>query len=95
MEGVQAALSGHSDRPMRVLARRHGAPYTVREVMLDRFVRDSEQEGGPVISTDENLYLEHATPKGNVLSYSKSLNGMIALLHGYRIAQPAQRHLKP
>ena len=37
---VQAALSGHSDRPMRVLARRHGAPYTVHEVMLERFVRE-------------------------------------------------------
>lgn len=37
---VQAALSGYSDRPMRVMARRHGAPYTIHEVMLDRFVRE-------------------------------------------------------
>src|SRR5688572_7342461 len=35
---VQAALSGYSDLPMRVIARRHGAPYTLCEVMLDRFV---------------------------------------------------------
>jgi len=35
---VQAALSGYSDWPMRVIARRLGAPYTVAEVMLDRFV---------------------------------------------------------
>jgi len=35
---VQAALSGYSDLPMRVMARRHGAPYTLCEVMLDRFV---------------------------------------------------------
>jgi nifR3 family TIM-barrel protein len=35
---VQAALSGYSDMPMRVIARRHGAPYTLCEVMLDRFI---------------------------------------------------------
>lgn len=35
---VQAALSGYSDLPMRVIARRHGASYTVCEVMLDQFL---------------------------------------------------------
>lgn len=35
---VQAALSGYSDWPMRVMARRLGAGYTVCEVMLDRFL---------------------------------------------------------
>lgn len=35
---VQAALSGYSDWPMRVIARRHGAPYTICEVMLDKFL---------------------------------------------------------
>jgi nifR3 family TIM-barrel protein len=35
---VQAALSGYSDTPMRVIARRLGAPYTLCEVMLDYFV---------------------------------------------------------
>jgi len=35
---VQAALSGYSDWPMRLLARRHGAAYTVCEVMLDKFL---------------------------------------------------------
>lgn len=35
---VQAALSGYSDLPMRRLARRYGAPYTLNEVMLDRLV---------------------------------------------------------
>jgi len=35
---VQAPLSGYSDWPMRVIARRLGAAYTVCEVMLDRFV---------------------------------------------------------
>ena len=35
---VQAPLSGYSDWPMRVIARRHGAAYTVCEVMLDQFI---------------------------------------------------------
>ncbi len=35
---VQAALSGYSDWPMRLLARRHGAGYAVCEVMLDQFL---------------------------------------------------------
>src|SRR5689334_16746055 len=35
---VQAALSGYSDMPMRLIARRLGAPYTLCEVMLDQFV---------------------------------------------------------
>ncbi|MCA9249196.1 MAG: tRNA-dihydrouridine synthase, partial [Planctomycetales bacterium] len=34
----QAALSGYSDWPMRMIARRLGAPYTLCEVMLDYFV---------------------------------------------------------
>ncbi len=35
---VQAALSGYSDWPMRVIARRHGASYSLCEVMLDKFL---------------------------------------------------------
>ena len=53
---VQAALSGYSDWPMRVLARRHGAPYTVHEVMLERFVREvgnSEKTRHHLMVTDE------------------------------------------
>jgi tRNA-dihydrouridine synthase B len=34
----QAALSGYSDLPMRVIARRHGASYSLCEVMLDQFL---------------------------------------------------------
>ena len=40
---VQAALSGYSDWPMRVMAKRHGAPYTLCEVMLDRFLLTVKQ----------------------------------------------------
>jgi len=35
---VQAALSGYSDLAMRRLARRHGAPYALNEVVLDKLV---------------------------------------------------------
>ena len=38
MPFVQAALSGYSDLPMRRLARRFGAPYTLAEPVLDRLV---------------------------------------------------------
>lgn len=37
---VQAALSGYSDWPMRLVARRLGAPYTIAEVLIDRFILD-------------------------------------------------------
>jgi len=43
---VQAALSGYSDWPMRVIARRFGAGYALCEVMLDQFlvaVRERER----------------------------------------------------
>ncbi len=35
---VQAALAGYSDAPMRIIARRHGAPYASAEVILDQAV---------------------------------------------------------
>ena len=35
---VQAALSGYSDMPMRVIARRMGASYALCEVLLDTFI---------------------------------------------------------
>ncbi|MCA9052065.1 MAG: tRNA-dihydrouridine synthase, partial [Planctomycetaceae bacterium] len=40
---VQAALSGYSDWPMRAMARKLGAPYTVAEVMIDSFVNSLKQ----------------------------------------------------
>jgi nifR3 family TIM-barrel protein len=35
---VQAALSGYSDAPMRLIARRLGAPYALHQVVLDKSV---------------------------------------------------------
>lgn len=42
---VQAALSGYSDRPMRLLAKRYGASYTLAEVMLERFATEVRGTG--------------------------------------------------
>jgi len=42
---AQAALSGYSDSPMRVLARRFGAAYTLGEVMIDRFLKEVRGTG--------------------------------------------------
>jgi len=42
---IQAALSGYSDLPMRVVARRLGAPYALGEVMIDRLLLDSRNRG--------------------------------------------------
>jgi spermidine synthase len=60
---------------------------------LDRFVRETE---GPLpVSTDDNLYLEYATPKGNVMSYDTSLRETLRVLEAYRTVDPRARHLGP
>ncbi|WP_010582029.1 tRNA dihydrouridine synthase [Schlesneria paludicola] len=41
---VQAALSGYSDGPMRIVARRLGASYSLAEVLIDRFVLDATNQ---------------------------------------------------
>ncbi|WP_437721421.1 fused MFS/spermidine synthase [Sorangium sp. So ce861] len=62
---------------------------------LDRLVADAAEDGGPIVSTDDNLYLEYATPKGNVLPYGASLEAALALLSRYRTPAPRARHLGP
>ena len=71
---VQAALSGYSDGPMRLIARRHGAPYALRDVALDRLVvqpgklrqkilsLDGEDHpvGGQLIGSDSAQFAEAA-----------------------------------
>lgn len=42
---VQAALSGYSEAPMRIIARRMGAGYTLAEVMIDRNVLERKRGG--------------------------------------------------
>lgn len=62
---------------------------------LDRYVRDAEADGGPILSTDDNLYLEYATPKGNVLEYAASLASTLDSLKPYRTPNVRERHLGP
>lgn len=54
---VQAALSGYSDWPMRAIARKLGAPYTIAEVMVDSFVnslRDRDRTRHFLMVTDDD-----------------------------------------
>lgn len=54
---IQAALSGYSDWPMRAIARRLGAPYTICEVMIDSFVnslRERERTKHFLMVTDDD-----------------------------------------
>lgn len=53
---VQAALSGYSDWPMRMLARQHGASYTLCEVMLDQFLVSLKNR-------EKNKHFLHNTPE--------------------------------
>ncbi len=63
---------------------------------LDRLVADvARSDGDAPISTDDNLYLEYATPKGNVLEYQSSLAATLDLLNRYRTRAPAEKHLGP
>jgi tRNA-dihydrouridine synthase B len=53
---VQAALSGYSDWPMRVLARRLGASYSLCEVLLDQFlvtVKDNRRRNRHFLHTSD------------------------------------------
>jgi len=67
---VQAALSGYSDLPMRRLARRYGASYTLNEVVLDKLVlqrgktqreilnvaSDDHPVGGQLMGADPDVF---------------------------------------
>jgi spermidine synthase len=63
---------------------------------LDRLIAESAAgDGGALLSTDDNLYLEYATPKGNVLDYHASLRATLELLDRYRTPNVKERHLGP
>jgi len=72
-------------RPL-VMPRARGGDLLALDEALDRFVADSAREAGvageALISTDDNLYLEYATPKNNVPGMP-SIDETIALLAGY------------
>lgn len=61
---------------------------------LRRFCEDVERQTGEVIvSTDDNLFLEYATPKGNILEYNSSLRATLELLESYRGDYQREDHL--
>jgi spermidine synthase len=63
------------------------------EADLDRFI--SETPDKPFVSTDDNLFLEYATPKGNVLDYNVSLRETIDLLMAYKSKDAIGQHVGP
>src|SRR4029077_8488771 len=74
---VQAALSGYSDMPMRVIARRHGAPYAICEVLIDKFIvelkmRRLTRHSLPVADEDP-------PPGGQLMGPSPAIFGPAAL----------------
>jgi spermidine synthase len=70
----------------------------VMDDALDRFVADSAKEAEVSVqalwSTDDNLYLEYATPKNNV-SGTPSIEQTIDMVARYRPANLAADHLQP
>ncbi len=50
---VQAALSGYSDLPMRLIAKRLGCAFTINEVVLDQFVTHPKAAKRDLIVPDE------------------------------------------
>ena len=60
---------------------------------LDRFIAETQDK--PYVSTDDNLFLEYATPKGNVLDYHASLQETLELLRAYKTTDAISRHVGP
>ena len=51
---IQAAISGYSDRPMRVLARQFGAPMTFSGLMLDKSTAHTKMWAKPQFHLEED-----------------------------------------
>ena len=70
----------------------------IMDDVLDRFVADSAREAGisvaDLVSTDDNLYLEYATPKNNI-SRVPSIFQTIDMLKRYQPRDVAARHVRP
>ncbi len=66
MPVVQAALSGYSDLAMRTVARAHGAPYALNEVVLDELVLQKGRLQRRILSVPE-----HDHPVGGQLMGSQ------------------------
>ncbi|MFO1031050.1 MAG: tRNA-dihydrouridine synthase family protein [Planctomycetota bacterium] len=66
LPAVQAALSGYSDLAMRTVAREHGAPYALNEVVLDALVLQKGKLQRRILSVPE-----HDHPVGGQLMGSE------------------------
>ena len=70
----------------------------VADEALDRFIEESAKEASvsaaALLSTDDNLYLEYATPKNNVTGVP-SIEETIATLARYRPPDVIAKHLVP
>lgn len=66
LPAVQAALSGYSDLAMRTVAREHGAPYALAEVVLDELVLQKGKLQRRILSVPE-----HDHPVGGQLMGSR------------------------
>jgi nifR3 family TIM-barrel protein len=66
MPAVQAALSGYSDLAMRTVAREHGAPYALAEVVLDEVVLQKGKLRKRILAVPE-----HDHPVGGQLMGSR------------------------
>jgi len=66
LPAVQAALSGYSDLAMRTVAREHGAPYAINEVVLDALVLQKGKLQRRILSVPE-----HDHPVGGQLMGSQ------------------------
>ncbi len=66
LPAVQAALSGYSDLAMRTVAREHGAPYALNEVVLDELVLKKGKLQRRMLSVPE-----HDHPVGGQLMGSR------------------------
>jgi nifR3 family TIM-barrel protein len=78
LPAVQAALSGYSDLPMRTVAREHGAPYALHEVVLDELVLQKGKIRKRILSLPE-----HDHPVGGQLmgsepeTFGKAARGLV------------------
>ncbi len=61
---------------------------------LDRFLADSSGSNVDLVSTDDNLYLEYATPKNNVAGMP-SIEETIGMVASYRAPDVLAKHLVP
>ncbi|MGO9119007.1 MAG: fused MFS/spermidine synthase [Desulfomonilaceae bacterium] len=84
-EGLKEALSHYGGSSRLLLRERLLDPISV-----DEMLKAGEENGiitDEIISTDNNLFLEYSTPKGNVYSYWASLKTNLTLLK--RFAPPS------